>query len=65
MIKPVPKELNLENLRYVSERIASFECAIFFGTILGYQREGNVIEDDDDIDIYVHIRHRDERGCPR
>lgn len=60
MIDPVERKHNLNNLRYVSERISELEHFIFFGTLLGYQREDNVIEGDDDIDIYVDAIHRDE-----
>lgn len=57
MIDPVPRELNLNNLRDVFESILHLEAFIFFGTLLGYQREGNVILYDDDIDVYVNSKH--------
>ena len=57
MNTPVPVEMNLNNLRYVFTRIFHLEAFIFFGTLLGYQREGNIIENDDDIDIYINARH--------
>ena len=60
MIVPVARELNLANLEYVASKISSLEYSIFFGTLLGFQREGNIIEGDDDIDIYVNSIHREE-----
>ena len=60
MNEPVPVELNLNNLRDVFERIAHLEAFIFFGTLLGYQREGNIIPHDDDVDIYVNAKHYEQ-----
>lgn len=59
MFKPVSIEKNLENLNFVSERLRNTEWFIFFGTLLGYTRENNIIKNDDDIDIYIDIRFRD------
>jgi hypothetical protein len=58
MIEPVPPELNLNNLRDLFARLDGIEAFIFFGTLLGYTREGNIIPHDDDIDIYVNYSHR-------
>lgn len=57
MITSVPRKLNLNNLAEVFARISHLEAFIFFGTLLGFKREGNIIAHDDDIDIYVNIRH--------
>ena len=59
MFKPVSIEKNLENLNFISERLIKIEWFIFFGTLLGYTRENNIIKNDDDIDIYIDIRFRD------
>ena len=56
MITPVPIELNLNNLRSVFALISHLEAFIFFGTLLGYQRESNILPFDDDIDIYVNAK---------
>jgi len=53
------RELNLKNLMLLSTRMSEVEYFIFFGTLLGYLREGDLIKEDDDIDIYVNIRNRD------
>ena len=58
MFKPVSIEKNIENLRYVSDNMSGVEWFIFFGTLLGYTREKNIIKNDDDIDIYVDINFR-------
>lgn len=60
MIDPLPRELNLANLKFVTSKISNLEYCVFFGTLLGFQREGNIIEGDDDIDIYVNSIHREE-----
>ena len=56
MLKSVPQRLNLENLSFIFDRIKHLEAFIFFGTLLGFTRENNVIEYDDDIDIYVNAK---------
>ena len=60
MFKPVSIEKNIENLRYVSKNLSGVEWFIFFGTLLGYTRENNIIKNDDDIDIYVNIIFRED-----
>lgn len=51
---------NSANLRFVSSHFSQYEWFIFFGTLLGAIREGQLIKGDDDIDIYVAKKHRDE-----
>lgn len=68
MLNPVSRELNLNNLALVFGAIQNIEAFVFFGTLLGYVREGNIIEYDDDIDIYVNAKHRRKllkalKGC--
>ena len=59
MFKPVAVEKNLENLKYVANKLLDIEWFIFFGTLLGYTRENNIIRNDDDIDIYVNLDFRE------
>ena len=47
------KGKNTQNLKDISALISGLEHFIFFGTLLGYERERGIIEGDDDIDIYV------------
>lgn len=60
MFNPVPKDLNVKNLIEISALLHDIEHFIFFGTLLGITREGDLLEDDDDIDIYVDINFRDQ-----
>jgi len=57
MIESVDIKYNLQNLKLVSSQMSDMEYFVFFGTLLGYHREGNLIEGDDDIDFYVNIKH--------
>lgn len=56
--KSVSQELNQENLVYFSKVLEGIEHFAFFGTMLGLERDGDVIEGDDDIDFYVPLRER-------
>jgi phosphorylcholine metabolism protein LicD len=60
MIDPIPTELNLNNLRDVFSGITHLEAFIFYGTLLGYQREGNILSNDDDVDIFLNAKHREQ-----
>ena len=53
-------EENFENLVFFTKLISHLEYFVFFGSLLGLVRENNLIEGDDDIDLYVNIKHRDE-----
>ena len=53
-------EKNFENLNYVANKLLNIEWFIFFGTLLGYTRENNIIKNDDDIDIYVNLDFRQD-----
>lgn len=62
MINPVSKEHNLKNLKDITDILNSYkdlEYFIFYGTLLGYKREQNIIEGDDDIDILINQKHWD------
>tara|TARA_Y100001938_G_scaffold53592_2_gene74943 strand:- start:3570 stop:4151 length:582 start_codon:yes stop_codon:yes gene_type:complete len=55
----VDRKFNLKNLKLVSELVPDeFECFIMYGTLLSYEREGNIFEKDDDIDFLIHKKHR-------
>lgn len=49
---------NRDNLVIISKLFDDIDYFIFFGTLLGLTREQDVIEGDDDIDIYVPIEKR-------
>ena len=49
----VPRERNLSNLKIVTQVLNQIDVEYFvrFGTLLGYIREQQIIENDDDIDF--------------
>jgi len=51
---------NRENLLFVAELLnrSGINWCVFFGTLLGLVRDGDVIKGDDDIDIYVPLEER-------
>jgi len=64
----LPRHVLEENLKFITSVLTDFEWFVFYGTLLGIEREGNLIEGDDDIDIFINIKHRDEllrrlKGC--
>jgi len=56
----VDKKYNLKNLKDMSSHLEDIEYFIFFGTLLGYHRNNDIIEWDDDIDFYVNINHKND-----
>ena len=59
MTEPKLQDLNRENLVYVSNLLKGIEHFVFFGTLLGLVREGDIIPHDDDVDFYVPIEQRE------
>ena len=45
---------NFSNLLFFTQLLDKIEHFVFFGTLLGLVRENNLIEGDDDIDLYVN-----------
>lgn len=60
MIKSVDRKYNFQNLKDVSDKMSDMEYCVFFGTLLGFCREKNLIDGDDDIDLYVNIKHHSD-----
>ena len=56
----VPREYNRKNLIDFSRHLDGIEWFVFFGTLLGVVREGDIIENDDDIDLYVNKKDRNK-----
>ena len=54
------RKTNEDNLKFISGLFSEIEHFVFFGTLLGLVRGGRLIESDDDIDIYVNIKHRSD-----
>jgi len=60
MLNPIDRKYNLKNLKEISLllNLQEIEYFIFYGSLLGYVREKNLLEKDDDIDILVNIKYR-------
>ena len=56
----VDKNLNKNNLISVLKEISHLDYFIWFGTLLGFVRDNDIIENDDDIDLYIDSKHREE-----
>ena len=59
MFEAKPQDLNRKNLIDVSNLLKGIEHFVFFGTLLGLVRDGDIIPHDDDVDFYVQIDQRD------
>ena len=53
MKKPVSKEINRKNLLDCARLLRNVEYCFFYGSLLGIHRDGDVIEDDDDVDVLL------------
>jgi len=60
MDTPIDRKYNLENLKLIAPRLSGLEYCVFFGTLLGCHREGNLLEMDDDVDIFINSEHRSQ-----
>jgi len=58
MSKESRSQVNLENLKFINKHLSAYDWFIFFGTLLGTVRDGRLIYGDDDIDIYVPHKNR-------
>ena len=54
--KPLSIEVLINTLMRITTLLKNnnIEYFIMFGTLLGYIRDGSIIDQDDDVDIYVH-----------
>lgn len=57
MDKPIDKKYNAQNLKEVLLLLEGLDYFVFYGTLLGLVREGDILENDDDIDILVDRKH--------
>ena len=54
----IPKDINTENFLFFNQLLSEFDAFPFFGTLLGMHRDNELIENDDDVDFYVNLKHR-------
>ena len=54
---PIDRKYNAQNLKEVLPLLEGLDYFIFYGTLLGLVREGDILEKDDDIDILVDRKH--------
>ncbi len=59
MADPILRDLNRTNLIEISQMVFDLECFAFFGTLLGLNRESDIIKHDDDIDLLINLNQRD------
>ena len=57
---PIDRKYNETNLKEVLPLLEGLEYFIFYGTLLGLVREGDILEKDDDIDILINRKHLHE-----
>ena len=56
MDTPIDRKYNAQNLKEVLPLLEGMEYFVFYGTLLGLVREGDILEKDDDIDLsLIHI----------
>ena len=53
------QNINLENLIFISNELKEFNPFVYFGTLLGLTRENNILKDDDDIDLCLNSKFRE------
>ena len=60
MKNAIPRHLGQQNLVEISHLLSGIKHFVFFGTLLGLVRDSNIIDGDDDVDLYVDIKHRND-----
>ena len=57
--KKLIQKTNLDNLIFISNELKDFDPFVYFGTLLGLTRENNILKNDDDIDLCLNYKFRE------
>ena len=60
MKKRISKHLNRQNLIEAAAVLKDVDYCVFYGTALGIHRDGDIIEGDDDVDLFVENKDFDK-----
>ena len=52
------EKIYYENLKFFSKLLKEHNPFIFYGTLLGFVRDGSFIKNDDDIDFLIDIKSK-------
>lgn len=58
--EPVRRSINRKNFVDAMAALTDLSPFPFYGTLLGLVREKNIIKNDDDVDFYINISHRED-----
>lgn len=59
MKKRISKHLNRQNLIEAANVLVDIDYCVFYGTALGIHRDGDIIDGDDDVDLFVENKDFD------